>query len=456
MDAIFQSKNPEKCLVTYHEVISDFSCECSVCQKQIRGKIGLQNLKLHSLKPSNESSGTRRRFTWLLAELGLHSLSHDIAIPTPEILVFNRCRPQYLLQSSNHLLKYIISGEKLRLTEILKSYTKIVRNRKKEERPGFKVNESYGKEIALLRYTLNNKDNENLDETPELENGPLRVLSEKEFFDFMYERVGSSLWKNIIYIQTVVKCRNGIGNILTVSYSSAKPMNIEDFKSSLIADKDEQIMHINPTSYCELLCKRIDALLHFYSHQEILYMQAEFSQDDLGKIWLTYITELYTQHVDMPKQHSNEQGRLSAQELAALNADLDERIVKCQGKMKFEEYSSKMMDIYKNMKEKTDIDRILISKPINYADADLMQKLQTKHSWIKNSSVTKNTSYMKTEESVNFDPRNSVRAKQRFDLMKSYSRNDDFFPTSYAKRREWIFTPSPEPSLRNKSSFVLR
>ena len=79
------------------------------------------------------------------------------------------------------------------MTEILKSYTKVVRNRKKEDKPGVKPTELYGKEIALLRYTVNNQENDNLDETPEIEDGPLRVLSEKEFFDFMYERSGSNI-----------------------------------------------------------------------------------------------------------------------------------------------------------------------------------------------------------------------------------------------------------------------
>ena len=164
-----------------------------MCSKQAQGKIiPLSQRKIKPL-PNYSLLGQRKRFTWLLSELGKHSLKQEVCIPTPDIVVFNKSRPLYLLQCPKDMLKYITSGDKLGLTEILKSYTKVVRNRKKEDKPGVKPTELYGKEIALLRYTVNNQENDNLDETPEIEDGPLRVLSEKEFFDFMYERSGSNI-----------------------------------------------------------------------------------------------------------------------------------------------------------------------------------------------------------------------------------------------------------------------
>ncbi|OMJ92500.1 hypothetical protein SteCoe_4740 [Stentor coeruleus] len=438
----------------YNQCVADFSCECSVCKKQARGKAELPKIK--SLKTTHRNIGTRKRFIWLLAELGIQSLTHEVAIPTPEVVVFGKCRPQFLIQSSNHLLKYSTSGDKLRLTEILKSYTKIVRNRKKEEKPGVKSSEPYGKEIALLRYTLNNKDNDSIDETPEYENGPLRVLSEKEFFDFMYERAGSNLWKNIVYIQTVIKCKTGIGDVISINYSTAKPMNLDDLKSALVYDADEKIMSNDNISYCQLICKRIDALMHFYSRLEILHMKAEFCQDDLGKIWFMYATDICVRQVNMPKQLTNEQGKLTEEELAALNADLDERITQCSGKPKFEEYSNKMIGIYHNVKEKADVDRVLTAKPVCYVDNNLIQELQTRHTWIKNNPIIRKSAFKMNRDKSSFDPRNTSRTKQRFELIKNYSKNEDFFPTNYTQRREWIYTPTPEPNLRNKSSFILR
>ena len=435
----------------HEKVIDNFSCLCAVCNKQSHGKISPRKIKKHFLKVNYKELGERKRFTWLLNELGKQSLTQDISLATPDAVVFNKCRPLYLIQCTKDTIKYITSGDKLGLTEILKSYTKVVRNRKKEEKPGIKSTETYGKEIALLRYTMNNKENDNLDDTPEVEDGPLRVLSEKEFFDFMYERAGSVIWKNIVYIQTIVKCKSGIANIITIIYNTPVVKNLVDLEKSLKHHNDESLMFSNPQAYCELLCKRIDAFLHFNSSMEILQMKAEFSQDDLGKIWLTYTQELYIRHIIMPKKLSNEQGKLTQQELAALNAELDERIPKCIGKAKYEQYTALMQDIYKNAKNKADIDRVLQAKPISYANVELIQRLQTKNTWIKKPSKI-------SSSKGEFDPRNVARAKQRFDLMKSYSKNDDFFPTNYMQRREWIFTPnkSPEPAPRNKSSFTIR
>lgn len=435
----------------YHKIVSDYSCECSVCSKQTRGKVVLNESVMSREKKDFYEIGNRKRFTWVLAELGRQSLSHEVIIPTPDIVVFNKCRPLYLLQYQKDSIKYITSGDKLGLTEILKSYTKVVRSRKKEDKPGQKVNEAYGKEIAILRYTAKGKDNENLDESPELEDGPLRVLSEKEFFDFMYERAGSPIWRNIVYIQTVVKCKTGFGEIITVTYNTNEVMDLPGLSSSLNTSKDEHIMHSDPNAYCNLICMRLDALFHYNSNLEILNMKVEFSKDDLGKIWLTHVTDFFVRHVKMPKKLSNEQGKLTNIEILALNAELDDRILKCVGKPKYEKYSKEMNSIYQNIKEKTDVDRVLQSKPISYVDIDLIEQLKNKHIWTKHPVIAQKTQKIRDSS---FDPRNSDRARMRFDMMKSYSKNKDFFPTNYIQRKEWIFTPasvSPEPK-RNKSS----
>ncbi|OMJ78751.1 hypothetical protein SteCoe_21362 [Stentor coeruleus] len=434
-------------------------CACSICQKAIKLISNTNTDKTHTSELAYKEHLIHRRFTWLLSELGRHSFTHEILIPTPEIVFFRNCRPHFLIESSHHSLKYITSGDKLRLTEILKNYTKIVRNRKKEEKPGVKTLENYGKEICILRYTLNHKGNENkiLDEAPEYENGPMRILSEKEFFDFMYERPGSNVWKNIVYIQTIVKCKTGIGNIITIHYKTLKPMNINDLQSSIDHKNDDKLMYSNPNNYCELLCKRIDALLHFYSDLEILNMKAEFTQDDLGKIWLTYANEIYVGHVDMPKPKSNKISKYTYEDMVAINEDLEKKVNKCTGKMKYEEYSSQMMDIYNNIKEKTQVDRVLSAKPICYKDLELMQSLETKHVWDRSGSISRKASKKRKKEQ-GFDPRNSGRTKKRFELIKSHSNNYDFFPTNYVQRKVWIFTScsaSPENKMKSKRSGVL-
>lgn len=434
-------------------------CACSICQKALKLKPNSNPDLSSTPQTACKEHLTRRHFTWLLSELGRHSSAHEILIPTPEIVFFHNCRPHFLIEWTCHSIKLITSGDKLRLTEILKNYTKIVRNRKKEEKPGVKTSENYGKEICVLRYTLNHKGNENkiLDEAPEYENGPLRILSEKEFFNFMYERPGSNFWKNIVYIQTIVKCKTGIGNVITIHYKTQKPMDINELQSSIDHKNDDKLMHLNPSKYCELLCKRIDSLLHFHSNLEILSMKAEFTQDDLGKIWLTYINEIYVGHVDMPKPKSNKLNKFTYEDMVAINEDLENKVSKCAGKMKYEEYSSQMMDIYNSIKEKTQVDRVLSAKPACYKDLELMQSLEMKHVWDRSGSVSRKASKKRKKEQ-GFDPRNSGRTKKRFELIKSNSNNYDFFPTSYVQRKEWIFTSSsasPENKMKSKMSGIL-
>lgn len=440
----------------YQLVACNFFCNCTVCYSQARDKINL-NRENFQLKTDYSSIGEKKRFTWLLCELGKHSLTQDVAIPTPDLVVFNKSRPCFLLQSTKDTIKYITSIEKLGLTDILKNYTKIVRARKKEEKPGVKPVDPHRKEIGLLRYTVKNKENDNLDETPEIEEGPLRVLGEKEFFDLMYERAGSAAWRNVVYIQTVVRCRTGIADeIITVEYMTPLDKNLEDLKKSFNTTNDESLMGTDPQQYCELLCKRIDAFMHYNSNLEVVHMKAEFSVDDFGKIWLTYVMELYVNKIVMPQKLSNKQGELTKKEIEAMNAELDKRIIECQGKAKFEEYNVIMTGIFNNAKQKADIHRVLTAKPISYMNADLIRKLQTQHMpSIKATEIEKKD----FSRPSSFDSRNITRTRQRIEFVKSYSKGNEFFPTSYIQRKEWIFTPtgrSPELVPRNKSSFSMR
>jgi hypothetical protein len=76
-----------------------------------------------------------------------------------------------------------------------------------------------GKEIVLMRHTHNDADNDDLTVTDE--EGPLRVMNEKDFFDLMmYQRSGSTIWRKIVYMQSVVKSRMGIGESYIINYVS--------------------------------------------------------------------------------------------------------------------------------------------------------------------------------------------------------------------------------------------
>jgi hypothetical protein len=57
-----------------------------------------------------------------------------------------------------------------------------------------------GKECILLRYTASD-DAENFEMTVDDEEGPIRVMSDKEFFELMmYNRSGSEIWRKIVYM----------------------------------------------------------------------------------------------------------------------------------------------------------------------------------------------------------------------------------------------------------------
>ena len=55
------------------------------------------------------------------------------------------------------------------------------------------------KEIVILRHTVNDVYNQDL--SPSDEAGPLRLMNESDFFNLMmFERGGSMIWRNIVYM----------------------------------------------------------------------------------------------------------------------------------------------------------------------------------------------------------------------------------------------------------------
>jgi hypothetical protein len=57
----------------------------------------------------------------------------------------------------------------------------------------------YGKEMVLLRYTIDDHKENDQNLTARDEEGPLRVMEENEFYNLAYGR-GKASWKTIVYV----------------------------------------------------------------------------------------------------------------------------------------------------------------------------------------------------------------------------------------------------------------
>jgi hypothetical protein len=58
-------------------------------------------------------------------------------------------------------------------------------------------------------------------------------------------------------------------------------------------------MRTDPKEYCLLICRRIQYFLCLFYSTEIVRMEAEFYQDDNGKIWFAYATKILVQEINL-------------------------------------------------------------------------------------------------------------------------------------------------------------
>jgi hypothetical protein len=73
-----------------------------------------------------------------------------------------------------------------------------------------------------MRYT-SGVNTTNTDLSPADENGPLRIMTERQFTDLLtFTSPANDLWKRVVYIQTAIKSRMGLGYTYTVNYVSER------------------------------------------------------------------------------------------------------------------------------------------------------------------------------------------------------------------------------------------
>ena len=290
-----------------------FSCDCSVCKKQAKG------IRLQTVDPSIaqnafvKQEGGKRSFSWVLELLGEVSTQTLIKLPLPDVCVFRKGKVTFMLQSGrDRALKLTTSGEKLSLHNIQKMFTKIVKEKKEDPgslkgskvlkagsvAPSTAQDSVLSKDVAAIRYLRRDKLNDD-NMTAKDEEGPLRFMTSTEFFQLIFEkRSGDPYWKTISYIQTVLKCKYGIGEIIEVMYySHDNPEKKADHDlnnaGEVQEDSAEELLSAeHPNKYCLLLIQRIAYFLERYCQFELLRMKAEFMKDENGKIWLTWGTKI--------------------------------------------------------------------------------------------------------------------------------------------------------------------
>ncbi|CAG9333277.1 unnamed protein product [Blepharisma stoltei] len=374
-DSTQQNENRHSSHNARNSSVPLFYCMCSVCQIQAKNKVKKPVTPAHRKSVRAQKLGILKSFTWLLEEIGNHSQGLNIRIFTPDIVAFRKARIAYLIQpKGERSWRFNTNLDHVSLTEIMKKFTKVVRERKAlihGQNNKVIAAEIYGKEIALLRYTAKDRDNDHLDNNPLDEDGPLRVLNEREFFNLMYERLGSAVWKKLVYIQTIIRCKGGLGDVIIIEYFTTDKFD-PAFEAYIdYVENEEQLMNDNPIAYCEIICRRIAAILYFHSSLEILKMRAEFMKDDLGKIWFSYATDILVREIQLPKTRNKPpDAKLSDKDVKELNMALDYHVAQDKLSPTFYKYNGYMEDYYKNVKVSADIERVLEAPPATLISED--------------------------------------------------------------------------------------
>ncbi|OMJ82944.1 hypothetical protein SteCoe_16217 [Stentor coeruleus] len=281
------------------KTLGHFSCPCSVCNTKFQ-KPPSYNISIENKEHLANTQGKEKSFTWLLRELGKASQTMSIKVNIPETVVFHKSKANFLLyQHSDRTLKMTSTSQSLKLSELRKFLTQASKHHKREENPEghHHSSQNYGKEVVLVRYLGKSQDNELAFLSPANENGALRVMQEIEFSELMHERPGSSVWKRISYIQTVVKCKGGIGETHIMKYYKHDENDKKGIFDIQQAGQDDsegfELGFIDDIQkYSEFICKRIAYVLLANAKKDLLRMNAEFIVDDNGKMWLTYATRI--------------------------------------------------------------------------------------------------------------------------------------------------------------------
>ena len=228
------------------ECRSVHSCRCTLCDRVL----------LTETAPASSPvpDGELQSFAWLLEQLGA---SKSVGFAIPETLVYKDGVCQFMLASTGAKTRFITNADSLKPNQIVTYFNELARKRRRDltELPtriyqytsAEAAAEPYNNEVAIVK----------------LNSGAIRVTTEAEFAKLLYERGGSSVWKQIEFIQSILKVRAGIGPCKLVEFC---PGVTNEFTSIAAA------------------LRRV--------HWEVLSGTAEFQVDDDGQEWLFSVTHL--------------------------------------------------------------------------------------------------------------------------------------------------------------------
>ena len=171
----------------------------------------------------------------------------------PEIVVFKAAKPMFMLQNNSQNGSLNMKKTKLLMHDLRRIFLQAARSQKTGV--GKDTEALHYKEIVILRHTVNDVYNQDL--SPSDEAGPLRLMNESDFFNLMmFERGGSMIWRNIVYMQLAIKTRKD--NTFNIQYMNQMESNsyqlqaLKDAYSSFLSP-EEDLMVLNPKEYCNII-----------------------------------------------------------------------------------------------------------------------------------------------------------------------------------------------------------
>lgn len=473
--------------------IMNFSCDCSVCSKQARG-IRLQTVDPFVTKNAFvKQQGSKRSFSWILELLGEVSIRVPIKLPLPDVCVLRKGKVAFLLQSGRDRtlkltasavmqvasgVKVTAAGEKLSLQNIQKMFTKIVKERKKEDpgslkgsrviktgsvAPSTAVDGVLSKDVAAVRYLKRGKLNDDSMIAKD-EEGPLRFMTSTEFFQLIFEkRTGDAYWKSISYIQTVLKCKYGIGEIFEVWYFSHETPeqkvghNLNSAGEVQEDTAEELLCFEQPEKYCLLLLQRIAYFLEYYCQFELLRMKGEFMKDDNGKIWLTWATKVAVRQMKSKQgQNEKKEGFSYAFNRQELMEELESA-----GEPRLESHEAQrlakfMSDHYEVIKTNTGVNKLFERDPPDLKTNEAFARLRPMTPYTFEELLDPHISdkisdkYLSVDTSQKSQPRSrraTTASKRRPDLKKDHSSEVTLVNQSLAINSSlrnsfgWVYNP---------------
>jgi hypothetical protein len=275
-----------------------FMCPCKICYLETSEKY---QLSIQKPIPKPAHKNTSKGYTWLLEKLGEISVDQAIKLNVPDVVVFRHSTPVfYVQQTRDRSIKYIKAEDKLRIQEVIKAISMSSRTRKREELNSMnKIMLSgtlteFGKDIACVRYMKAGVLNDLEQIMSSDEDGALRVMNDNEFMGLMWQRPSSLLWKSIAYMQSILKCKNSIGESFIYFYSFQGIKLNDALDAGLNENEDlENALYLNDRNkYCEFIFKKIFYLLEKFANIRLKSMQGEFLRDENNRIWLIHCSSI--------------------------------------------------------------------------------------------------------------------------------------------------------------------